>query len=221
MTEDFVLDELEQIQSQNSAITQHDIDSLGLNALVNDNIMNYVFKHRQYLLPIFDPSSFPHLLMAYNDANLRYFQRLHRKYVNSNLIIVPICYRLHWSIVIMIRDTHQCNLYHLDSLPSDNLHRRIEVVQVMLFTAQKIWNILDCSFNEMILPMQINGYDCGIYAMKYVDTICRLYSNDQLVHQTQNILSSVLSEFTPNDATDYRTNLRLEIQATFNEFTFN
>merc|ERR1712121_551555 len=71
----------------------------------------------------------------------------------------------HWSLLVYISDKSDVNFYHYDPIRGANNRQANELVRKLSETNTFCKSKL--KVEEVLVPNQINGYDCGIYTMIY------------------------------------------------------
>jgi Ulp1 family protease len=105
-------------------------------------------------------------------------------------IFFPINKNLHWSLCVLVRPklfkfndasgNKPCFL-HLDPL---NMHDSLSIFTTIFNTLSSYYTELKntrrhFNFVKCTAPKQTNGYDCGVYVIKYVEMILRLYPDSK------------------------------------------
>ncbi|XP_003742064.1 uncharacterized protein LOC100907563, partial [Galendromus occidentalis] len=89
-----------------------------------------------------------------------------------DMLLVPVHSRMHWSMIVV--DLRQKRIEHMDSMNG----RNEECLEALLeYLAHELADKKKCRFDchqwtrEYVqnLPQQENGYDCGVFALKFAD----------------------------------------------------
>lgn len=197
---------------EDAMIRQEDFDLLQDGHWINDNLIHFSFellkkefKHFHYLSPSMVQ------LLTYSQAD----GIAPKELKVANLVFIPINDNdeyesggTHWSLMVYHRLTQI--FFYYDSLKSRSQREKALLVKKRL---EKVLNCSGTYFEEIETPMQVNGYDCGVYVM-WIAEFCsrKQLLDDGITGKPGNLGSWRLSKsLKPEDITNYRRELRKTI----------
>jgi ubiquitin C-terminal hydrolase len=123
-----------------------------------------------------------HKMVAKWTKNVDIFQK--------TLLFFPIVLREHWRLVVVIRpgvvddnENRPCVLY-LDSLPEDVEDVSYIYRTIISYLAEEWetkgkgvspWDVGIKRTSYPDIPKQVNTYDCGVYLVKYLQLVCKMF----------------------------------------------
>ena len=108
----------------------------------------------------------------------------------------------HWSLLVYISDKRHVKFFHHD-LISDANHRHANKLIGNLSRANTFFKS-NPKIEEVVVPKQVNGYDCGIYTVIYAGV---------LANDITNGFAPKLINITPEEVSKCRKTLRQKISA--------
>ena len=109
----------------------------------------------------------------------------------------------HWSLLVYISDKRHVKFYHHDPISGAN-HRHANELIKNLSKANTFFKSKP-KIEEVVVPEQVNGYDCGIYTVIYAG---------MLVSDITNGFAPKLINITPEEVSKCRKTLRQKISGT-------
>ena len=107
---------------------------------------------------------------------LRYIKRIN--VFQLNMLLIPICYANHWSLMTLVKINNIYQLFYYDSLWNDiNIKHICQYIKLYLHDVKKIkYNNLDVNISKLNVikvdvPQQTNNYDCGIYLLMFAEIL--------------------------------------------------
>lgn len=109
----------------------------------------------------------------------------------------------HWSMLLC--DIKRPCLYHFDSSNGYNNHAVAEIIPKIA----SLLRIPFSGFKKMSCPQQVNGYDCGVYALLFAKSLLEVLTtkpepSTPIAADIETLLESAVSNISPNDAIEYR-----------------
>lgn len=197
-----------------------DLKSLDDYNWITDNIITYVIKKllSPSLIILLDPAYISYLNYSceddddYDGARKGLELSIESKYMISIIGNNESLFNhgSHWSLIFVIIDNASKNhkYYHLDS--NNNMNHNIAIK-----TSKKVNILLNNNDNNVNVksikvPQQQNGYDCGIYALLYMEhLVSKINSIPNSITDIESYLFDGIFDIISSN--DYRNALRSEI----------
>ena len=170
------------LTSLNGYLTRRDFDCLNAPNYLNDNVIFYYLCHLFSNISnamVFDPLFYSSVVKNGKVSLPSLEKWTKRKALNFiDSFFLPLNTGNHWILIAIMKNEKNIYFYALDSLNVDRVDLLIEVFQVF----QHLLNIShdNCFFTIADTPKQENGYDCGLYLLKYAELLSR--SKDIMVN---------------------------------------
>lgn len=179
-------------------VHQQDMDRLKPRAWLNDVIVSYYIKRyipKYERTFIFDCQLFSHIFSSRQLHGLNYAAFLLYANITGTFrwesyqyVFIPVCMNSHWSFVIAINPFQDGELtpalVHVDSIPE--YHNSDEVMSIVAeYLSNEKWKkahrnlVRPWQYAKVhARPVQINGYDCGLYVLHNIEKISRALHED-------------------------------------------
>ena len=199
---------------ENSNLSNIDLKSLENGGWVTDSIIAHVFgKIQQYvnedklalvkpsITQIFRRSPDP-CIVAKTVEDLKLKEKDYILFPVNNNDRVEGEGGSHWSLLVYISDKRDVNFYHYDPIRGANNRQANELVRKLSETDTFCKSKL--KVEEVLVPNQINGHDCGIYTMLYAGLLAGDITNG---------IGPKPFNITPDEVNKCRERLRQKISA--------
>ena len=185
------------VKAYNISITMNDVNRLEPGEFLNDNIIDFYFQYiQEYVLSkftdrfhLFNTSFYPLLLKDTRRAAER-VPSPSVKLFDKELIFLPICHELHWTLVIIchlpraIRDSKNrkpfitiCDSLALEN-QSSNRRNLVKILRNYLSmryewenNGSRVFSHVDIPNLPSVLPQQDNTCDCGVFLLEYTERV--------------------------------------------------